>query len=103
MALVVAFDHGRARAKKIGPIENPRRHLGVYLIGENLNVLGPHGAGPVECCKTIFAAQNNNIDSEMNAGAQHRFQIPKTVRVSLRSSLAQRRPHFRNRAAKKRL
>jgi hypothetical protein len=78
-------------------------HLGVYLIGENLNVLGPHGAGPVECCKTIFAAQNNNIDSEMNAGAQHRFQIPKTVRVSLRSSLAQRRPHFRNRAAKKRL
>jgi hypothetical protein len=36
----VAFDHGRARARKIGPIENPRRHLGVYLIGENLNVHG---------------------------------------------------------------
>src|SRR5262249_14205736 len=27
----------------------------------------------VGCCKTIFAAQNNNIDSEMNAGTQHRF------------------------------
>ena len=34
----VVFDHGRARARKIGPIENPRRHLGVYLIGENFNV-----------------------------------------------------------------
>src|SRR6266436_9725679 len=32
-----------------------------------------HGARPVECCKTIFAAQNNNVDSEMNAGTQHRL------------------------------
>ena len=36
----VAFDHGRARARKIDPIESPRRHVGVYLIGENLNVHG---------------------------------------------------------------
>ena len=54
MALVVAFDQGRARAKKIGPIENPRRHLGVYLIGENLNVLGPHGAGPWNVAKLFL-------------------------------------------------
>src|SRR5262249_34002671 len=31
------------------------------------DVILAHGAGPVECCKTIFAAQNNDIDSEMNA------------------------------------
>ena len=32
--------------------------------------------GPVECCKIIFAAQNNNIDSAMNAGT-HRFTYRK--------------------------
>src|SRR6266436_5021684 len=36
-----------------------------------------HGAGPLECCKSIFAGQNNNIDSEMNARTQHRFNYRK--------------------------
>src|SRR5262249_61707187 len=36
-----------------------------------------HGAGPVECCKSIFAGQNDNIDSEMNARTQHRFNYRK--------------------------
>jgi hypothetical protein len=41
------------------------------LVALASDVILAHGAGPMECCKTFFAAQNNNIDSEMNAGAQH--------------------------------
>src|SRR4029077_12087366 len=40
------------------------------------DVMLAHGVGPVECCKTFFGAQNNNIDSVMNAGT-HRFTYRK--------------------------
>src|SRR5262249_9060284 len=42
-----------------------------------ISTMVPYCAGPVECCKSIFAGQNNNIDSEMNAGTQHRFTYRK--------------------------
>src|SRR5262245_2740519 len=37
----------------------------------------PMALGPSNVAKLFFAAQNNNIDSEMNAGTQHRFNYQK--------------------------
>jgi len=47
------------------------------LVALGADAILAHGTGPVECCKSIFAGQNNNIDSEMNAGTQHRFTYRK--------------------------
>src|SRR5262245_56973758 len=43
------------------------------LVALGADAILAHGAGPVECCKTIFAAQNNDIDSEMNAACIDSF------------------------------
>jgi hypothetical protein len=51
-------------------------HFSAELVALAPDVILAHGAGTVECCKIIFAAQNNNIDSVMNAGT-HRFTCRK--------------------------
>src|SRR5262245_54596141 len=69
------------------------------LVALRADAILAHGAGPVECCKTIFAAQNNNMETQ----ARNIDSITEHSERALRSSLARSRPHFRNRAAKKRL